>query len=60
VAAQAAGRTEVRWMEADVEHCPDCNVLAELGWMHIEELPTTPGAGATQCMSNCQCHLEFR
>jgi hypothetical protein len=60
LAAQAAGRTEVRWMEADVEHCPDCNALAALGWMPIEELLTTPGAGATQCMSNCQCYLKFR
>ncbi len=39
------------------EHCPDCPVLAREGPYRADALPTTPGAGDTQCLSACQCFL---
>ena len=57
---------EVAWMLTVAEHCPDCIAFAQLGWQPIEPWPfvnngnALPGSGNTQCLTNCQCHLEYR
>jgi hypothetical protein len=55
------GRTEVIWVLTAAEHCVNCVELAGKGWMPIEELgDITPGSGATQCLTNCKCFLQYR
>lgn len=57
----ASGRTHVRWnVHHDSRECEDCARLGGLGWMPIETLPTTPGAGATACLGHCRCSLDYR
>jgi len=52
---------EVRWHTVgDNRCCPDCVALEDRGWMPAADLPTVPGAGDTQCMTNCRCVLEYR
>jgi len=59
---------EHRWVLGLAEHCPDCEALAQLGWIPIDEPfvspstgeDTVPGAGDTICLTNCKCHLEYR
>lgn len=59
-AAKAGGKTRVRWNLGSTEdHCSDCLDLSAQGWMPIEELPTFPCAGATQCLTNCDCGLTY-
>lgn len=41
----------------DVE-CGDCEELAAMGPMPLEDFPTTPGDGATECNAGCRCSLE--
>ena len=41
----------------DEDHCPDCPELAAAGSFTKSELITTPRAGDTQCLGNCQCSL---
>jgi len=48
------------WVLGAAEHCPDCLDLAGRGWMPIEELEQVPGDGNTQCLTNCQCSLDYR
>jgi len=69
---RARGRTEdeadeVAWTLNPAEHCPDCLDLAALGWQPREPWPFTvaggmaiPGSGATQCLTNCRCFLDYR
>ena len=55
----AGENVEIHWvMGAVEEHCSDCPVLASRVYTW-KTLPTTPGAGDTACLFNCQCHLEF-
>ena len=59
--ATATGSTEELWVLGATEnHCPDCPVLADMGWVPVGEHGTYPGAGETQCVTNCLCHLEYR
>jgi len=51
---------EERWVLGDAEHCDDCVALAARGWVPFGALPTVPGAGQTACLTNCQCHIEYR
>lgn len=59
---------EHRWDLGNAEHCEDCVALASLGWISIDEpfvSPSTgeetlPGMGDTICLTNCQCHVEYR
>lgn len=51
---------EVRWMLGDSEHCSDCEDLAAVGWQSMDALSTYPGAGATACLTNCKCSLDYR
>lgn len=55
-----AGAVEERWVvNAAAEHCGDCLDLAAQGWQPVGTFPV-PCSGATQCRSNCKCHLEYR
>lgn len=57
----ATGKREARWVDRrDSRECEDCARLGGLGWMPIESLPTTPGAGATACLGHCRCSLIYR
>lgn len=47
------------WKLGVAEHCEDCILLAANSPYTKWNLPTTPKAGATKCLSNCQCKLVF-
>lgn len=51
--------TWVHWEMGAAEHCGDCVDLALNSPYRPDDLPTTPGAGGTRCLSNCQCHLRI-
>lgn len=61
-----AGYKEKRWVLTIAEHCKNCPILAALGWVSIDfkykvdGRIAEPGNGATQCLTNCKCRLEFR
>lgn len=43
------------------EHCTSCPELAAMSEdvpFLTSDLPTVPGAGGTECLTNCLCHLE--
>jgi len=52
--------TWVYWEINPAEHCGDCISLAIDSPYRPNELPTTPRAGDTMCLSNCQCNLRLR
>ena len=57
----ATGRREARWVDRrDRRECEDCARLGRLGWLPLEQMPTTPGAGATACLGHCRCSLIYR
>lgn len=60
---QVAGQhphTVIHWVvDTALENCPDCLALAKKGPFTKESLPTTPKAGATRCLDNCGCTLEY-
>jgi len=58
-AAQKAGYDEERWVLGVAEHCDDCLAYEAMGWQPIGTFPL-PGSGATRCLTNCACHLEYR
>jgi len=43
-----------------VHNCPDCIEMSMGSPYRPDTLPTTPGAGDTKCLSNCQCNLRIR
>lgn len=56
----AGENVEIKWVMGNVEeHCHDCPILASKTYTW-QTLPTTPGAGDTECLYNCKCHLEFQ
>lgn len=57
--ADKAGMTEELWVLGVAEHCPDCMDYAAEGWQPLGHFPA-PGEGATQCLTNCQCHKAYR
>jgi hypothetical protein len=57
--AQALGMDEEAWLLGDAEHCDDCMALNAEGWQPIGHFPE-PGAGATQCLTNCACFVDYR
>ncbi len=59
-AMKAVNKTEELWVLGEAEHCEDCVALAAMGWVPIGAHGTYPGAGETACLTNCQCHLEYR
>ena len=60
--AQGLGMTEEMWvLNPQAENCEDCQYYAGQGWKPIsEDFYPEPGAGATQCLTNCQCHKLYR
>ena len=66
-AAEVAGLDEVLWVKTAAESCEDCIALNALGWQRAEPWPfrvggvhAIPGSGATQCLTNCRCYLEWQ
>jgi hypothetical protein len=58
--AGAGDAVEIHWvMDNLAEHCGQCPILASRVWTW-QTLPTTPGAGDTDCLFNCRCHLELQ
>jgi len=69
---RASGRAnaeadEAIWLLRPADHCSDCITLAGLGWQPREPWPFTVGKseaipcnGATQCLTNCQCTIDYR
>jgi hypothetical protein len=48
----------IHWrLGAPEKSCSDCPRLARNGPYTKASLPTTPSAGATQCLTNCNCRL---
>lgn len=48
------------WQLGDSEHCDDCQRLNGMGWVAIGTLPTVPRAGATACLTSCNCSIVYR
>lgn len=42
-----------------VHNCDDCLDLAKLGIVPIGTLGTVPGAGETECLTNCGCSIRY-
>jgi len=57
--AEQAGYTQEKWVLGIAEHCDDCVDFAAEGWQDFDHFPY-PGEGATICLTNCQCHKEYR
>jgi hypothetical protein len=61
--ASEAGWTEVLWQINPGENCEDCIAFNAMGWQLVADDPyggCFPGSGCTQCMSNCNCGLDYR
>jgi len=61
------GYDEVNWRFGSTEnHCPTCIERAAMGWQPACEnggFPpecSFPGEGDTECLTNCDCSLEYR
>jgi hypothetical protein len=49
----------LQWVdEGDEKVCGDCQSLADLGPLPLEDFPTMPGDGATECDQGCRCSLD--
>lgn len=58
--AEKLGMSEEKWIiDPAAENCPDCLQNASQGWQPIGTFPK-PGSGATQCLTNCHCHLIYQ
>ena len=57
--AKQAGFDEEIWVLGVAEHCDDCWAFSQEGWQKLGYYPE-PGAGHTQCLTNCACHKEYR
>jgi len=55
----APWETDIYWRLGTAEHCQDCIALEAANPFTKATLPIVPGAGGTQCLFNCGCHLEF-
>lgn len=58
--AAAADRALLAWEldPAVVNHCADCPALAALPPMPLDQWPTVPGGGATECGPGCRCSFS--
>ena len=50
----------IDWVLGVAEHCEDCLMLAANSPYTKWNLPTTPRAGATVCLSKCKCKLRVK
>jgi len=57
-----AGMTEELWSLGESEHCDDCLLLNNMGWVPIGEISShqVPGDSQTQCRVNCACQLLYK
>jgi hypothetical protein len=47
------------WVDEGDDHvCGDCDALDAMGPLPLEDFPTMPGDGATECDAGCRCSLE--
>lgn len=58
---------EASWVLGVADHCDDCLALTGLGWQPKEPWPFVvagvaayPASGATECVSNCKCGIDYR
>lgn len=51
---------EARWVLGPAEHCGDCVQYASVGWQPVSKWKSSPRDGSTKCLSNCNCHFEYR
>lgn len=59
--AQDDGMTEADWeLEPGADHCDDCLDNADGSPYAVDDLPTLPGIGDTQCRGNCRCTVRYR
>lgn len=57
--AAAADGLLLKWqLDPRAEHCDDCPALAQLPPMPLDQWPTLPGEGATDCRQGCKCSLN--
>jgi len=49
----------ITWTLESDDPCPDCRELARHNPYTTQNLPTTPKAGTTRCLSNCYCTLRI-
>jgi hypothetical protein len=57
--AAAADGQLLRWqLDAGAKHCMDCPGLAGLPPMPLDQWPTLPGEGATDCGGGCKCSMQ--
>jgi hypothetical protein len=55
-----APNTLIYWVyNPEAQHCESCLYLRDHSPYTKSTLPTTPRAGATECISNCKCHLRM-
>ncbi len=52
--------TQERWVLGGDNPCDGCQALAAKGWVKIGTLGQFPGDGGTQCLTGCQCHIEYK
>lgn len=52
--------SDIYWKLGSTDHCTDCVSLSEAGPYSKATLPMVPGGGATLCLTNCDCRLEFK
>lgn len=59
--AKGLGMDEESWYTRPVktEHCNTCKVYEDMGWQPVGTFPM-PGAGGTECLSNCNCYKLYR
>jgi hypothetical protein len=56
-AADADGLLLAWQLDGAAHHCDDCLALAGLPAMPLEQWPTMPGDGATECGAGCKCSM---
>lgn len=57
--AADAGGELLDWDDTgDSSECDDCAMLATMGPMPLDQWPTTPGSGATECSVGCRCSMS--
>jgi len=57
--AAAADGMLLDWVnDGDDRVCGDCEILPSMGPLPLEQWPTTPGAGDTECNVGCRCSFD--
>lgn len=51
--------TLIHWELKSKDPCPECRLMRDFSPYVKANLPTTPKAGETRCLMNCQCELRL-